>query len=316
MPCKCFCEAAHANNFTLAAKKLNMTQPAVSMQIKTLEDQLQVKLFERHGRSMQVTQAGQALIPRARHIIALAIQTEELMRAAKDEVLGDLTVGCSLPSANPILIHLAARFQQLYPLVRMRIPTVSNEELIQKIVHGEYNLGIMQIVKQCDPLECQPLFEDAIVLIAPAMHPFSQRDSIQPAELRGQKFVCQGSSSACRYAVHDALKPYDVDTTQFDVRMEIQNHAAIVTAVEQGVGLAFVSYLDALHGLAKGTIHLVRIDNIYLKTTIGLAFSDAHALSLASLKFRGFMTHPRTQMEINHLIQTTRQSYNEDGIYA
>jgi DNA-binding transcriptional LysR family regulator len=78
-----FCEAAHANNFTLAAKKLNMTQPAVSMQIKTLEDQLQVKLFERHGRSMQVTQAGQALIPRARHIIALAIQTEELMRAAQ-----------------------------------------------------------------------------------------------------------------------------------------------------------------------------------------------------------------------------------------
>lgn len=298
-----FYEAAKSGNFTSAAQNLNMTQPAVSMQIRSLEDYLQVKLFERNGRSMHLTKAGQALVPRAREILQLTIRTEEFIRTANDEVIGDLVIGCSLPSADNVLIHLAARFQQLYPLVRIRIPTVSTEELIDKIISGQYDLGVMHILNNCAPLECLPFFKDQIVMIASVDHPLNQEKSIAPAALVGQRFVCQHEGAACRYAVSEALKPYGIDTAQFNIRMEISNHSAIVAAVEHGVGLAFVSHLEAASGLAQGSIRVIDIDGISLVTSIGLAFSKAHSASLARMKFKAFLAHERTQVEIKRMTQ-------------
>lgn len=300
-----FCEAASSGSFTAAGRKLHMTQPAVSMQIKTLEDHLQVKLFERNGRSMQLTKAGQALIPRAREIIDLTLRTEEFIRSANDEVLGDLVVGCSLPSANEVLIQLVARFHQLYPLVRVRIPTVSKGELVEKIVSGQYDFGIMNVVDRCEPVDCLPLFHDEIVLIAPIGHPFQRQPSVQPRDLLGQRFVCQGEDSACRYAVRDALKVYGVDTDHFDVRMEIGSHSAIIAAVEQGIGLAFVSRVEAAHALARGTIRTVDVSGVSLKTSVWLVFSSIHPHALAGLKFKEFVTHTRTRAEINRIMQAT-----------
>ncbi len=309
-----FYEAAQAGNFTSAAHKLNMTQPAVSMQIKSLEYYLQVKLFERNGRGMQLTKAGQALVPHAREILEMTNRTEEFIRRANDEVLGDLIVGCSLPSADNVLIHLAARFQQLYPLVKIHIPTVSKEELIDKILSGQYDLGVMHVLKDCHGLECLPFFKDQIVLIASADHPLNRETRVAPAALVGQRFVCQHEGAACRDAVREAFKPYGIDITQFDVRMEIGNHSAIVAAVEHGVGLAFVSRLEAAPGLARGSIRIVEIDGINLMTSIGLAYSTAHSASLARMKFKAFLAHERTHVEISRMTQEvyaiTRENSN------
>lgn len=309
-----FCEAARSRSFTAAAHKLNMTQPAVSMQIKTLEDQLQIKLFERNGRSVQLTKAGQALLSRAARIVDLSIQTEEFMRAANEEVLGDLVIGCSLPSTHDILIHLAARFQQLYPLVRIRIPTVSNEELVDKIASGQFDFGMMNIVNYCDPVECLSLFQDRIILVAPAGYPFGHDDAVKPTDLLAHPFVCQGKHSACHYAVRDALSPHDIDISQFDVRMEIHNHRAIIAAVERGVGLSFVSQLDAQTALQRGTIRAIKIDEIDLSTDVGLAYSASHTTSVTGLKFKEFITHAHTHREVKRLIQVddyyeVRKSY-------
>ncbi len=311
-----FYEAAQAGSFTSAAHALNMTQPAVSMQIKSLEYHLQVKLFERNGRSMQLTKAGQALVPRAREILDMTIRTEEFIRTANDEVLGDLVLGCSLPSADTVLIHVAARFQQLYPLVRFRIPTVSQKELIDKIVSGQYDFGVMHVIDNCEPLECLPFFKDEIVLIASADHALNQQSPIHPTALVGQRFVCQHEGTACRYAVRDALKPYGVDITQFDVRMEISNHGAIIAAVEYGVGLAFVSRLEAAPALARGAIRIVDIDGVKLTTSIGLAYSTAHSASLAGMKFRAFLAHERTRVEIGRLTQEVYASAQEEYNHA
>lgn len=311
-----FYEAAQAGNFTSAAHNLNMTQPAVSMQIKSLEYYLQVKLFERNGRGMQLTNAGQALVPRARDILEMTVRTEEFIRKANDEVLGDLVVGCSLPSADNVLIHLAARFQQLYPLVKIRIPTVSQGELIDKVINGQYDLGVMHVVNDCEPLECLPFFKDQIVLIASADHSLNQQSPIAPIALLGQRFVCQSEGAACRYAVRDALKPYGVDIDQFDVRMEIGNHGAIVAAVEHGVGLAFVSRLEVTSALARGSIRIVDIDGVNLTTAIGLAYSKAHSASLAGMKFKAFLAHERTHTEIRRITQEVYAIANEEANHA
>lgn len=297
-----FCEAAQLGSFTAAARTLNMSQPAVSMQIKTLEFQLQVKLFERNGRSMQLTKAGQALIPRAQQLIEMAMSTEEFIRTANHEVLGDLIIGNSVPSANHILIPIVAWFQQLYPHVKIRIPAVSGEELVDKVNNGQYDFGIMNVIDRCDPYECIPFFDDQIILIAPLKHEFSQRLEVSPHDLPGQRFVCQGAGSACRYAVRDALRPFGVDIAQFDVRMEISSPEAIITAVQHGIGLAFISRIEAAEAIERGEIRHIKITGTQLKTSVEMAFSVTHAASLAGLKFKAYLMHSRTRTEIERMV--------------
>ncbi|MCB9452885.1 MAG: LysR family transcriptional regulator [Anaerolineaceae bacterium] len=289
-----FFEASKTGSFTAAARTLNMTQPAVSMQIKTLEDYLQVQLFERQGRSIHLSKAGQAFVPLARQIIEMTIKAEKMIRGANSAVMGNLTIGTSVPSANRVLVHLLARFQKLYPNVRISLPLVSQEELLDKLTSGIYDFGVLNVVGRCEQVTCMPFFDDRIVLVAPTMPAFGLEREIEPAELLNQHFVCQDHHSACRYAVGDALKPYDIDINEFDIRMEIGSHSAIIAAVEHGVGVSFISLLEAAPALAQGQIRIVDVRGVRLNTHVHMAASKAHITTPVGIKFQAFMEHPQT----------------------
>lgn len=298
-----FYEAAKTGSFTAAARTLNMTQPAVSMQIKTLEDYLQVQLFERQGRSIQLSKAGQALVPLARQIIDMTIKTEKMLRGSNGAVMGNLTIGTSVPSANRVLVHLLARFQMLYPNVHVSLPLVSQEELLDKLKSGTYDFGVLNLVGRCEHITCMPFFDDRIVLVAPTLSTFTIEREIEPVELLNQHFVCQDHHSACRYAVGDALKPYDIDINEFDIRMEIGSHSAIIAAVEHGVGVSFISLLEAAPALAQGQIRIVDVRGVHLNTHVHMAASDAHIPTPVGIKFQAFMEHPQTIAHIRLLTQ-------------
>lgn len=298
-----FYEAARTGSFTAAGRVLNITQPAVSMQIKTLEEYLHVELFTRNGRHIRLTKAGEALMPMAQEIIDLTIQTEETIRTSSNDVIGNLIIGCSVPSANQVLIHLVSRFQKLYPNVRISVPSISREELAEKLVSGVYDFGILNVITRCENAGCIPFFQDQIVLIAPPQHPFATRSFITPKELADEKFVCQGESSACRYAVGDALELYKMDTTQFNVVMELGSPNAILSAVEHGIGLAFMSLLEVAGPLSQGRLAIVDVKGLSLSTSVQLAYSEHHTASLAKLKFKSFMEHPQIAAQIQLLTQ-------------
>lgn len=301
-----FYEAARTGSFTAAARVLSITQPAVSMQIKTLEDYLQVELFSRNGRSIRLTKAGEALVPMAQQIIDLTIQTEHTIRTANSEVVGNLVIGCSVPSANQVLIHVAARFQKLYPNVRISVPSVSRQELDEKLIGGIYDFGVMNVINRCENMGCQPFFDDQIVLIAPPSHPFAKRRTIKPQDLLAERFVCHNRGSACRYAVGDALEPYNIDVSQLDVVMELGSPNAILAAVEHGIGLSFMSLLDVSSLLAQGRISIIDVQGIHLSTSVQIGYSEHHLSSLVQLKFKGFIEHPQTVAQIQLLTQGYR----------
>lgn len=298
-----FYEASKTGSFTAASRTLNMTQPAVSMQIKTLEDYLQVQLFERHGRSIQLTKAGEALVPLSRQIIEMTIKTEKTIRGANSAVMGNLTIGTSVPSANRVLVHLLSRFHVLYPDVRISLPLVSREELLEKLISGTYDFGVLNLVNRCEQVSCMPFFDDRIVLVAPALPTFKIDREIEPTELLNQPFVCQDDHSACRYAVGDALKPYDIDINEFDIRMEIGSHSAIIAAVEHGVGLSFISLLEAAPALAQGQVRIINVRGVHLTTHVHMAVSSSHIASPVGIKFQAFMDHPQTLAHIRLLTQ-------------
>lgn len=296
-----FYEAARAGSFTAAARVLNMSQPAVSMQIKSLEDYLQVKLFEREGRYQRPTKVGQSLISYAQQIIELTNSAEERIREAEGQVVGNLTIGASAPSALHILPHLVARFQMLYPGVQVTMPTVSKDELQEHVMRGEYDFGVVGAVTTCDNVSCMPFFQDHIVLAVPSGHPFAQKATISPHDLLNERFICQGPESGCRKAVSDALESYGVDVTQLDISMSMGSPEAIVMAVEHGLGMSFISVLNAAPRLPLGRLAIVEVEGLSLYTQVYLSYSQFYLTNPVQTKFRDFLRHPQTRSLINML---------------
>lgn len=298
-----FYEASRNGSFTAAGHVLNMTQPAVSMQIKSLEEYLQVKLFVRDGRHMRLTKTGQALVPLAQQLIELNINTEQVIRDSNGQVVGDLVIGCSAPSATYVLPHLIARFQRLYPNVRVSMPVVSHEELVEKLHVGGFDFGVMSVIERCQHVTCVPFFQDQIVLIAPASHPFAAKGKVAPAELLAERFICQDRQSACRYAVGEAFEAFGVDINQFDIGMEIGTPEAIVMAVEHGMGLSFVSMLNAAPRVALGRLAILEVEGVTLHTSIHLGYSTSRVGAPVQTKFRDFVRHPQTQSFVGLLTE-------------
>ncbi|NDJ54590.1 MAG: LysR family transcriptional regulator [Chloroflexi bacterium] len=298
-----FLEAARRENFTAAARVLNMSQPGVSMHIKSLEEYLQVSLFERSGRYMRLTKAGQALAPMAQQIIEMTIHAEETIREANGKVVGDLVIGSSAPTANYLMPQIIARFRRIYPNVRVSIPVVSQQELLDHLQRNEYDFGLTSDSVPCRDYPCSHFFDDELVLIAPKAHPWAKRQHVEPEQLVEEDFVCQAKHSGCRQAVGEHLEKLHVDINKFSIVMEIDSPEALAVAVESGLGLSFVSALAAYPHAALGKLAIIPVNGLQVRNPIHLLESPVRCASPVQMKFKSFIDHPQTRSFVELLLE-------------
>lgn len=298
-----FLEAAKTENFTEAGRSLNLTQPAVSMQIRSLENYLQIELFERDGRNIRLTKEGQALVPMAQQIVQMAINTEESIRASNGRVVGNLTIGCSTASGKYILPHLVARFQRLYPDVHVSIPVVGRERVLDGVTSGEYDLGVVSQREPGADVTYTPFFRDKLVLIAPVTHHWARRGSIRPEELMTERFICREPGASCRLITRRELAKLGVDTEQFDIVMEVGNPEALAMAVEHGIGVSFVSLLAANPRLMLGRLAIVEVEGLDLCNDIEMVCACARPASTVQSHFLEFVAQPQNHLMINMLAE-------------
>jgi len=271
-----FLEAARTGSFTEAAQVLDVTQPAISHQIKSLEDYLQVPLFERAGRHIQLTKAGQALVPLARQAVQMVMDIENTMRAAEGRVVGNLTIGCSEPSAHYLLPHLLARFKRIYPDIAISVPIVHQETLIEKVLQGEYDVGITGVMHLAEhDLRGFALYEDHYVLVTPIDHAWAHKRLIAPEELFNERFVCRDIHSVCRRVVASELKKHGYEIENLDVVMEIDSPEAQAIAVEHGIGLSFMAMMSVAPRLAMGKLATVQVGDIVFTSPVYLVYRAA-----------------------------------------
>jgi LysR family transcriptional regulator, transcriptional activator of the cysJI operon len=299
-----FLEAARAKSFTRAAEMLSITQPAVSHQIKSLEDYLQIELFERTGRSVKLTKAGQTLVPLARQVVEMVASVEEHMHTVEGEVTGDLVIGCSEPSAHYLLPYLLSRFKRIYPNVNMTVPVVSQETLLERLTSGSYDLGIAgtRYLPEHD-LHSFPLYEDHLVLVASSTHPWTQRESVRIEDLIEEPFVCRDMHSICRRVVGSELARLGYDISEMRVVMEIDSPEAQIIAVEHGLGLAFMPLMAVMQRLPMGRLAIVKVEGLSLASPVFLLASGERKQSLVHEKFIKFINVPATQSLIEMVAQ-------------
>ena len=238
-----FLIAAETLNFTQAAQLLHMSQPSVSQHIKSLEQHFDTPLFERTGRQLQLSDAGEALLPLAREMVNQSVRIEEEMASLSGEIFGHLKVGCSTTPGKYILPQLLARFHNQHPAVRVTCQVSPQAISIEMLCEGRVHFALSSHShrQSCADAEFQLFMRDPVMLIAPLNHPWSQRGTIDHEELLDANFILREEESGTYATVQDALDTIDFSIHDLKTLLTLGNSEAIALAVQEGLGVGFVS---------------------------------------------------------------------------
>lgn len=266
-----FLVAAEEKNFSNAARRLNMSQSAVSQNIRAMEQVYDVELFQRHGRSVVLSETGEALLPMVREVLRAARLMEDSLQDIKNEIGGELLIGCSTSAGKYLMPALLSMFQEEYPAVHPRVKVMGRESIYDRLLNQVIPFGVSSKQFEHRDIETMPLFEDRIFLIVPVNHPWAEYGKAMPDDLLDQKIIMREEMSGTCETVMQGLKPHGITPDMLNVAMELGNPEAIEMAVERGVGIAFVSEMVAARGLALGRIKKVELKGINPHRTVHMA---------------------------------------------
>lgn len=263
-----FLYAAEKLSLSEAAKQLHLSQPTVSHQIKMLERELEVTLFERSSTGLKLTEAGRLMLPWARRLIHDTNDLKDMMTSLQDEILGELRIACSTTAGKYILPQMAARFCQRYPGIKVQILACGPEHAALKLLEGEAHIGVISTENADPSLESQDFFRDTISLIVPANHRWAMRKSISPEEILEEKLIMREETAGTRKVVLTELAKFDISLDDMDMFLELGNAEAIVRTVAAGYGISFVSTLASACPLERGNVVNIQVEGLNLQRKV------------------------------------------------
>ena len=246
-----FLHIAELHSFSRAARELGYSQSAVSAQVAQLEAELETPLFDRVGKTVRLTDAGQTFLTYARSLLATAEQAKAALQPAR-QVSGTLRVALADSVCSTFLPDLLQRYHALCPQVELVLHTASTDEMLQLLSTNQVDL-----VYTLD----QPLLQPALVLaadvpepvcfIAPAGHPLAARDTVSLEELVQQEFLLTERGMSYRDALDQCLAAHGL---QLQPYLELGSAALLCQMVERGMGLSFLPEYIVRAALAAGTL--------------------------------------------------------------
>ena len=293
---KVFLAVAEHGSFSEAGRNLHLSQPAVSQIIQGLERQLGLLLFARQGRAVQLTEGGHVLVSMARELMTSAQRVEQTMLSLQGEVVGEMSIGCSTASGKYLLPGLVARFRKKYPQVKINVVIGSRESVITKLLGGEVSLGVSSKQIEHNDLEYQNFFKDDVILVVPASHPWARYRKIYPDDILDEPLILREDLAGTREVLIESLRVHDISPDMLNIVMVLGNAEAIEVAVEEELGIAFVSRLAASRGIALGRIVEVSIEGMELSRNIYLARNRRQSLSRAQAKFWEYVSLSKAEL--------------------
>ena len=284
-----FLVAADTLNFTQAARLLHMSQPSVSQHIQSLEQSFGQTLFIRSGRQMELTAAGQALVPLARDMVEKSHMIEETMKSLEGEVHGHLRVGCSTTPGKYILPQLLATFLSDYPLVRAACHVTSQGRAMEMLCDGEVHVAMVSEPHMaCRTAEVRRFMVDPMVLIAPLDHPWAARGVIEPEELYEGAFIMREEGSGTLMTVSDGLADVGVSAEDLETLLVLGSSEAIALGVKEGIGVGFVSQIVVTR-LVEHEVASIQVRGLDLKREIYIGSQNRKPATTAQKAFWRFI---------------------------
>ncbi|SFR13459.1 DNA-binding transcriptional regulator, LysR family [Desulfoscipio geothermicus DSM 3669] len=279
---------AQLRNFTRAAAQLDMSQPAVSLQIKSLEEELNITLFERTEKKVVLTEAGRLLYPIAMQMIRQYNKIKAGIDDLREVKAGHLMLG-AVPVAGECLLPLAiGGFREQYPGVTVSLQIGGSVKVARWLKEREVEMGIVGYPVKAEGVECEPWLTDHMVVVTPPWHPL-KGEEVPLAALTNESIIVREVGSGSRQALEQQLLKHNVTLDQFSSVLELGSAQAAINAVRLGLGISVVSRWAAGELLEKGGLGEVSVPGVNLSYDLYLAWNRPDKESLAAKAFRSFI---------------------------
>jgi DNA-binding transcriptional LysR family regulator len=283
-----FCAVVDHLSFSHAAERLGVTQPAVSLQVRSLEKRLGQRLLDRSGRRVEPTEAGLRLYHHAQRLLALESELlEEAAGGAAGEVAGTLSIGASTGPGGAVVPLLLCEFQRRHPGVAISFFVSHTQNVVDLVAERELELGVVGAARRHRAVTFEPFFRDELILVCPPGHRFAGR-TLSLDELRAEPLIVMQDGAGVRQVIEDELREQGIRLRDLDVRLELGLQESVKSAVEAGYGVTFISRSAVEPELAAGTLASAQVKGLEPAREISVVRAAGRTPTRAAAAFVDF----------------------------
>jgi DNA-binding transcriptional LysR family regulator len=255
-----FIAVAEKQHVTQAARELHLTQSATSAAIAALEARYGIKLFDRVGRGIALTQTGTDFLNEARAVVARAKAAAQVLNDLAGLKRGSLALAASQTVANYWLPPGITAFRKAHPGIDLRVSIANTEQVAHAVHRGDADLGFVEGEVDDPALAIRKIEGDSLAVVVGANHPWTGQTRVTPKQLTKTCWILREPGSGTRSMFEAALKSFDIKLSDLDIRLELPSNEAVRVAVESGDCATAISDLVVAQSLAAGTLHRLKID--------------------------------------------------------
>lgn len=236
-----FVQVVEKGSYTLVARHLGVSQPAISNHMRSLEEKLDVKLFQRQGKGFALTHEGEVFYRHTQRILEEWNQLKENLDDTREETSGKVHIGASHIPGEYLLPYTLGAFQKDYPKISFKISIGDSLEMAEKVLSQDVDFAVIGSNYNTDKLDSVFWRPDQIKLVLSVDHPLNELDIIQAQDLREYAMVLREGGSGHRRALEDALLKLNLHLEDFSISLEAGSTESVKNAVRAGLGYSFIS---------------------------------------------------------------------------
>ncbi|MGB0722542.1 MAG: LysR family transcriptional regulator [Gammaproteobacteria bacterium] len=255
-----FHTVARLLSFTKAAETLHMTQPAVTFQVRQLEEYFDTRLFDRTHNRISLTEAGATVYEYADRIFEQYAQMENAVRDMTGSVSGDLVLGASTTIAEYMLPALLSDFKNGFPDVNVHLRVANTDAVVSMVENNDIDLGVVEAPVQNKNLAVSVCRWDELVVVVAPGHSFAGRENVSINEVMEEPFVCREEGSGTREVIDEFIQRQGLTPNNLRICMELGSPESVKGAVEAGMGVSIVSRATISKELELGSLVSISLD--------------------------------------------------------
>jgi DNA-binding transcriptional LysR family regulator len=280
-PLKVFLAVATEKSFSRAAEKMLRTQPAISLAIQRLENELGEKLIDRSAKDLLLTDAGRVVLDYARRFENLERELDTALSELRDNSAGRLSIGANESTSLYLLRHIQ-RYRHLYPKVRVQVRRSLSSRIPMQLVDGDLELGVLSFDPNDERLASTVIYTDHLSFVVSPEHRFAPREEVSIAELGMETFIAHNVVSPYRDIV---IREFQRHKVPLNMDVEMPTVETIRKMVQRNEGVAFMPRMCVEQEILQGVLREVRVPELYVERKIRLVHPARRALSHASRAF-------------------------------
>jgi DNA-binding transcriptional LysR family regulator len=284
-----FCNVVEWKSFSRAGQHVHLSQPTVSSHIKDLEAHFDCRLIDRLGREAVPTKAGEILYRYARKLLAMRDETEAAMADFQGRLQGRLMIGGSTIPGGYLLPRIIGAFSSLYPDVTVSLIIADTENIIQQVLSGELELGVVGARTRKANLVQEAIAIDEMRLVVTSDHPWSGLKRISLEDLQSEPFIVRENGSGTRKSLEEILFSGGYRLSDLRIAAEMGSTVAVIQAIKGGVGVSIVSTTAVRDDLRSGKLTALEIEGYQLTRHLYLTHNRTRTASPLAAAFSAFV---------------------------